>query len=484
MDDQPAIQSRSLVLRSFAFRILAICLGLLPFVLLELALTLLAWQPAALTHDPYVGFNNPRPLFVSDGEHFKTANDRQPLFRPEQFLAEKPENEFRIFCVGGSTVQGRPFAIETAFSTWLEIQLNHLAPQKNWNAINCGGVSYASYRLVPIIEEISNYEPDLIVLYTGHNEFLEDRTYDAIKSTSPWVSKAHAKLSNLKTYTLMRQLFIESPTPQPEILPDEVEARLDYKNGLDKYTYSPDWKTKVTNHFGLNFERMIQFIQKENIPLIVINPVSNLKDCSPFKSYESSDESIEKLLESIAKKPLDLQISELKNLEARYPESAQVMFERGMALLEFGNMASAKDCLIRAKDLDICPLRMLEPMHEIVLRVSEHYQVELIDARKTFAEESPNQIIGKELLVDHVHPSIYGHQQIANLIVDKMRAMNLVELKFDKSIDDSVGELFEAHLESLPYMYFELAKDRLNGLKRWAEGRVTKERAPQQEPSR
>ena len=43
--------------------------------------------------------------------------------------------------------------------------------------INCGGVSYASYRLGPILDEVLGYEPDLIMLYTGHNEFLEARTY-------------------------------------------------------------------------------------------------------------------------------------------------------------------------------------------------------------------------------------------------------------------------------------------------------------------
>jgi hypothetical protein len=41
------------------------------------------------------------------------------------------------------------------------------------------------------------------------------------------------------------------------------------------------------------------------------------------------------------------------------------------------------------------------------------------------------------------------------------------------------GEVFENHLESLPFIYFELGKDRLAGLKRWAEGKVTRAREPQ-----
>ena len=63
--------------------------------------------------------------------------------------------------LGGSTVQGRPFSIETAFSTWLELSLTAADPSRIWQVVNCGGVSYASYRLAPIVDESSCYKPDL-----------------------------------------------------------------------------------------------------------------------------------------------------------------------------------------------------------------------------------------------------------------------------------------------------------------------------------
>ena len=45
-----------------------------------------------------------------------------------------------------------------------------------WQVVNCGGVSYASYRLTPILEEVLTYQPDLMIVCTGHNEFLEARS--------------------------------------------------------------------------------------------------------------------------------------------------------------------------------------------------------------------------------------------------------------------------------------------------------------------
>ena len=94
--------------------------------------------------------------------------------------ANKSRDEFRIFCLGGSTVQGRPYANETSFTTWLELSLQAADPRRQWQVVNCGGVSYASYRLLPIMKETLQYEPDLYIIYTGQNEFLEERTYGEI----------------------------------------------------------------------------------------------------------------------------------------------------------------------------------------------------------------------------------------------------------------------------------------------------------------
>ena len=120
------------------FRLLAIAIGLMPFVVCESGLRLAGWQPANEIQDPYVGFSQFRPLFEknSDGNHYEIPAWRQVLFRPESFDVEKSSDEFRIFCMGGSTVQGRPFGIETSFTSWLEISLQAADNSRNWRVIN------------------------------------------------------------------------------------------------------------------------------------------------------------------------------------------------------------------------------------------------------------------------------------------------------------------------------------------------------------
>ena len=181
-------------------------MGLLPLLASETVLRCCGIGRVSDAEDPYVGFVNVRPLFRPNKEsgHYEIAPERQTFFRPDSFPMEKRANEFRIFCLGGSTVQGRPYAIETSFTTWLELNLRTADPRYQWEVVNCGGVSYASYRLVPILRELLDYKPDLFIICTGHNEFLEDRTYGPVKQTPRWITQSHAWLTQLHTYNALR----------------------------------------------------------------------------------------------------------------------------------------------------------------------------------------------------------------------------------------------------------------------------------------
>src|SRR5258706_16184905 len=71
--------------------------------------------------------------------------------------------------------------------------------------VNCGGVSYASYRLAPIVREVLNYQPDLVIVATGENEFLEDRTYHSVKSRSAFRAWIEDTAYSLRIVSLGRK---------------------------------------------------------------------------------------------------------------------------------------------------------------------------------------------------------------------------------------------------------------------------------------
>ena len=157
--------------------------------LLEGALAVIGVRPHLDTRDPFVGFASYVPLFVDDTDDngravLKTARNKLEYFNAQQFPKDKPTGTVRIFCMGGSTTFGRPYDDTTSFAAWLREMLPISAPGSQWEVINAGGVSYASYRVAMVMEQLINYQPDLFIIYTGHNEFLEDRTYGELRNVS------------------------------------------------------------------------------------------------------------------------------------------------------------------------------------------------------------------------------------------------------------------------------------------------------------
>ena len=371
---------------TLGFRIGAVLVGILLLTMVELALAVLGWGDPELADDPFVGFRSTRPLFVrnNDKNVFETAPNRLEFFRPESFSLSKAPNEFRVFCLGGSTVQGRPFAIETSFTTWLEIGLRSADPSRQWQVVNCGGVSYASYRLVPILAEVLGYQPDLVILYTGHNEFLEDRTYDHIKQRPALLASVMDAASQLRTFTLLSSGAhvltgdVSAARTDRPMLNEEVEALLDYRGGLEQYHWDEPWRQGVIEHFEYNLRRMVAMCREREVPVWLVDPVANLRDCPPFKSEHRAGLTPGELLQwdSLRRKASLHYHSDMRKA-ADYLKQASLIdgqyaglfYDLAKCYETMGMTKKARDAYVQAKDLDVCPLRILEPMNQAIHRV-------------------------------------------------------------------------------------------------------------------
>lgn len=476
--------------RYILFRLLAVAMGLSALLLLEGLLRLTDLGRVPDLGDPFVGFSEVRPLFVlnDQGDRFEIPVSRQAFFQPESFAANKGPAEFRVFCLGGSTVQGRPYSIETSFTTWLELSLKAADPSRDWEVVNCGGVSYASYRLLPIMKEILAYEPDLFIIYTGHNEFLEARTYSLVKKTPAWIKGTYTRLSRLRLFGLLQRLWrdvrdVDSTRDALERakLSAEVDALLDYRGGLEKYHRDDDWRRGVIQHFDVNLRRMIRIAGNAQIPIVIANPVSNLRDTPPFKTEHRRGLTHRQIdqFEGLWEEAKALDWSRLDEKAARLQEAlaidnrhAEAHFLLAKVYDSMGNASQAKNEYLRAKDEDICPLRILEPMHEIILQVTDQTGTRLVDVRQMFEKTPANGIPGDEQLIDHVHPKIEGHQRIAQMLREEMVRWKMLTLQPDWQARQK--DLYAARWRTLASNYFPEGIARLKGLQRWTQGRVSR----------
>ncbi len=470
--------------RKVWFRLAAVGFGLFLLILIEAACWLFGWGTPSHAEDPYVGFREIHPLFEPDptGENYVIPPARLNFFAPESFPINKGENTFRIFCLGGSTVQGRPWSKETSFPTFLKLALNEADPQKDWEVINCGGVSYASYRLVPILKECFKYQPDLIILCTGHNEFLEDRTYGHIKHAPALVATGERFFGRLRLFTLIRQAIQKAKgkpsQPVPE-LSGETEPILDYHDSLKAYHRNPEWRAGVIAHYRANVQWMIGLSQAAGVPMLVVLPPSNLGNCPPFKSEHkagiSSEEQqqFEQLVSEargLYRRDLSGAIRKLKaaiEIDDRY---ALTWFELGDCYRIKGLKKQAREAFVRAREEDICPLRILSPMEESLRQIVNNTGTPFVDAHALLEQESRQQILGGRWLVDHVHPTIPGSQKIAMALAEKLAEQGIAHLTPGWKL--RAQSLCETHVEKLGTFYYLKGERTLEALRVWTQGQA------------
>ncbi len=478
--------------KRWVFRVLAVLLGLSPFMFLEATLRSIDWQPAVKLNDPFLDFQSVGPLFVADEHHqnLVTAANRLEYFQPESFAIHKQPNDFRIVCIGGSTVQGRPYGIETSFTTWLELSLQAMDSSHDWDVINCGGVSYASYRLVSIATEMLCYQPDLMVLYTGHNEFLEDRNYFVPKQAPALVSQAFGQLSRLKSFQCLHQAIVDQTVPDDiekgrPILTSEVDALLDYQGGLESYHRDADWRREMIQQFECNLRQIIELANRAQVPIVLIDPPVNLRDCPPFKNQSTDGLAehelvkVQQLVSRASQVALSQPIRAIKLLQqavAIDPHHAGNHFQLATLYAQQKRYDDAKHHFEVALDEDVCPLRIIQPLSQVIHSMAADTNTPLVQARTEFENLSEGTIPGNNLFCDHVHPSFLGHQVIAEKIAKELWERHIVMP--EQSWEATRDELYKQHWESLDPVYFERGKQRLQGLKIWTEGRCPKLREP------
>ena len=405
------------------------------FVVGELVLAAFI-QPVLATRDPYVGFESAVPLFVErveDGQRaLVTAKNKLAYFNAQQLPKEKRSGTYRIFCMGGSTTYGRPYDDATSFPGWLRELLPLADLSRKWEVTNAGGVSYASYRVAALMEELVQYQPDLFIIYSGHNEFLEERTYRELKQTPATVRRVTTILGRTRTYSLLSSWL--QPEDHTFQLPSEVDAKLDHTVGPADYYRDEPLRAKILDHFEFNLARIVELARRKGANILLVVPTANVKDCAPFKSQHKTGLREDELetwsshfdrgsaLQAAARPHEALSAFEqAARIDDRY---AELHYRMGLALLATRRLAEARDRLDRAIDEDVCPLRALTPMRDIVLRTAERLTVPVVDAEellqleclRNYGHTSP----GREYFLDHVHPTIDTNRLIAKAIVQRM----------------------------------------------------------------
>ena len=440
---------------------LAVASPLVAFSLCEGLLTLAGVQPLSLTEDPYVGFASTQPLFVEtkteSGEVRMVTNPAKLThFNLQSFSLKKEPGTFRIFSVGGSTAYGHPWRDPVSFSGWLRELLPKADPGRKWEVINAGGISYASYREANLIAEFTKYHPDLFLVYSGHNEFLEERTYRSTADIPVAVRDVSAFLDRTRTYSALRRLLRTSAPPKetsadaaaPKAagkpgsafkMAGEVDDVLAKTIGPTSYVRDDSLHRHILEHYGASLARMAKLAHSVGAEVLFLTTPGNEKDCSPFKSEPTDGLSAERAAQvaawkaradSLAGQPAEA-TAIYDSIVSADPRDAGLLYAAGKAAYAAKDFPRAKILFDKALDEDICPLRALTSMRSIVLETARANSAQALDwaailEKKTAAAEG-NDVLGEPDFVDHVHLSIDDYRLMALAIIGKMSALGMAK---------------------------------------------------------
>tara|TARA_R110002049_G_scaffold27321_2_gene94157 strand:- start:326021 stop:327391 length:1371 start_codon:yes stop_codon:yes gene_type:complete len=447
----------------------AVVLAVLPLAILELVLRVAGSPPP--DESAWVELHQLKPLFeLDESEHrWRIPPSRSNFFQPASFNADKPIDTRRVFVLGGSTVQGRPWATETAFSTWLRLRLQAADSDHVYEVVNCGGVSYASYRVDKILDEVLTHKPDAIVLYTGHNEFLEDRTYADARAMTPIERAATNITRHVRIASLVSRMIHGVPKTSKTEMKSEVDAALDHTASLDEYERDPAWRQAVERHFHKTLEGMIAKCKQADVLTIVCEPACDLVNTPPFKSLPPMRLELGGISDVAA-------ANQLRRWIRRNDHSADAHYRLGRILYANKKTDEAVKHLTLARDEDVCPLRATTPIVASVKSICADNKITLVPTIQTLDDRNadglrqPDGIADPQWFVDHVHPTIAGHQRIAEAIAAEFQIAGWGNQ--DDVAAERYRESVTRQMSMLGEEYFARGKQRLEGLRRWASGRA------------
>ncbi len=436
------------------------------FLALELGLAIIGVRPVTDTEDPFVGFSSDIPLFVpleDDPQVLTTAENKTPWFNPQTFRRDKAEGAYRIFCVGGSTTFGRPFRDPTSYSGWLRNYLTQSDPSKKWEVINAGGVSYASYRVAAVMEELTQYDPDLFIVYTAQNEFLEWRTYDDMLTGNKLGLSIAGKLSQTRTWTIVERTTrgLRKPPQKPERfeLPGEVDEILNHTIGPSSYQRDEAWRAHVIEHYEKNLLRMVAIARNAGAKIVFVTPASNFKDCSPFRSDAKEGLSAEQSDRFFTHVSIAEEHAEQGDVEGSLREyemardiddqQALLHYRIGQSLFKLKRYDEAQDSFSLALENDICPLRAVDDIVSAIRRTSKLRNVPLVDFASKLQQHCVDTYghgsMGNELFLDHVHPKIEGHRLLGQWLFETLQENGVVGA--DAELSDEIKQEVAGRIE-------------------------------------
>ncbi len=326
------------------------------------------WRPP-FTLDYGWGFNEDSRVFAPAGfprGQMATRPEKAVSFESQRFQMPKPEGVYRIIALGGSNV----YYMRRNLTMMAQRLTRTPGETRRFEVINAGGCAYGSHRLRIVLREMLSYEPDLIMIYAGHNEFEELLHEELVDLKAIPVQKAAYSLACLRLARDLGaslRLLLLDPKTLRQTQPPEVNW-----GAAAAHEFSAEEIDERMRLFRENMKALIEQCIAENLPVVISTVAGNY--WAPGLHYRHADEG--------------------ERIQQLYREGKHA---EGLSL--------ARDLLARtvrhqASDVE----------NGIIRELAREHSLPLIDGEQLIMEAEPHGVPGETLLSDNCHLTHEGRE--------------------------------------------------------------------------
>jgi lysophospholipase L1-like esterase len=369
-------------------------LWILVLASLEVALTLLDYgRDDSLVERIEPGLVTDNPDHIRRFFPWSEGADRSQ--RSNLFPELKHPRNYRVFVVGGSTAQGFPYQRNHSFTAIAQAALRSLG--MDVDVVNFGNSAMSSYYVREVLRELVALEPDLVVVYAGHNEYYG--TITAFTGGSHPLRLALLRMKEFRTVQLLEDLISTARRR-----PDGGVGTTPMEQRFAEAAFPPDEvrDARVADLFVRNLSAGLRPLIARGVPALVFEPVSNLVSMPPFRSEPPSGQEIDRASNGSLGRP---SAAELYRIETRSRIGGEWDRSRWEGI----------------KDLDSAPFRA----RSILVRRARDYveaqpTVRWIHTADELETRAGNTAFTDDYFIDHLHFNFEGQVVLAWILAEAM----------------------------------------------------------------
>jgi len=213
----------------------------------------------------------------------------------------------------------------------------------------------------------------------------------------------------------------------PENQPSKLNQTLMSQVAREKeIAFDGDLYQKGVEQFKANMSLLLAKYQQAGIPVLLGNLISNESDQTPLSTVGKVEwPSYKNNVNNNTPAKTQQEVDRLSAMLAQ-DKSTENYYKLALNLQKNKQFSKAKQAFILAKDHDLLRFRAPSEFNTVIEDLATEYNALLVDNTSNFNANSINGIIGEQLILEHLHPTVDGYFLLAENYIDVINKHHLI----------------------------------------------------------